>query len=106
MSGLERDDNISVNVPRPDVYAAIDTEIDYAESFVVPDRGYYAQHTLGEFILMINQYAAQAQEKWVHHAGDLDDHPISLHEVRKIAALCARCMIQHGAPTRKGSGKV
>jgi hypothetical protein len=99
--GIERDDSVSRNIPRADVYAAIDGEISFAESFVLPEKRYYATHTLGEFILMLNQYAAQAQQKWTHHGEQEDGHPISLHEVRKIAAIAARCMIQHGAPVRK-----
>lgn len=97
--GIPRDEVKSLNIPRRKVYEAIDSEIEFVESFVVPERKYYVTHTLGEFILMINQYAAQAQEKWTHH-GDNIDFPISLHEVRKIAALATRCMIQHGAPKR------
>jgi len=101
MPGLERDDNVSANIPREDVYAAIDTEVEYAESFVAPERKYYSTHTLGEFILMLNQYAAQAQQKWTHHSDVADGFPESLHEVRKIAALAVRCMVQHGAPKRE-----
>jgi hypothetical protein len=100
MKGLARDDQESMNLSHEEVYAAIDTEIEYAESFVAEERKYYATHTLGEFILMINQYAAQAQQKWTHHSDVADGFPESLHEVRKIAALAVRCMKQHGAPKR------
>jgi hypothetical protein len=88
---------------RPEVYRAIDSERDYQDNFVMPERRYYRAHTLGEFVLMLNQYAAQAQEKWTHHtdAASPDEFPISLHEVCKVAALAVRCMEQHGAPLRK-----
>lgn len=87
---------------RVDVYKAIDSERDYQDSFVLPERGYYRTHTLGEFILMMNQYSAQAMAKWTNHTNALlDGHPESLHEVRKIAALAVRCMEQHGAPLRR-----
>jgi hypothetical protein len=89
---------------RKSVIKAIDSEVEYAKSFVLPERQYYRTHTLGEFILMLNQYAAQAQQKWTHHA-DGEQFPESLHEVRKIAALAFRCMEQHGAPVRKISLK-
>lgn len=59
--GIPRDEVKSLNIPRRKVYEAIDSEIEFVESFVVPERKYYVTHTLGEFILMINQYAAQAQ---------------------------------------------
>lgn len=86
---------------REAVIDAIDSEVNYAKSFVLPERRYYRTHTLGEFILMLNQYAAQAMQKWTHHSDATDDFPESLHEVRKIAALAFRCMEQHGAPLRK-----
>lgn len=87
-------------VHRKEVYEAIDSERDYQDKFVIPDRGYYPTHTLGEFILMLEQYAAQARQSWTHHKDSaLGDEP-SLHEVRKIAGLAVRCMEQHGAPKR------
>lgn len=93
--------DVETNVTdREAVIRAIDSEVEYAKSFVLPERRYYRTHTLGEFILMINQYAAQAQQKWTHHSDAHDDFPESLHEVRKIAALAFRCMEQHGAPLR------
>src|SRR5277367_4994054 len=86
---------------RADVYTAIDTEREYQDSFVLPDNEYWQTHTLGEFILMLNQYSAQAQTKWTHPTDpDLRGFENSLHEVRKIAALAVRCMEQHGAPLR------
>jgi hypothetical protein len=86
---------------RAEAYKAVDSERDYVDSFVLPERQYYQTHTLGEFILMLNQYAAQAMQKWTHHGDAIDDFPESLHEVRKIAGLAVRCMEQHGAPLRK-----
>jgi len=98
LSALPRD--VATNITsRSDAYKAIDSERDFQDSFVLPERQYYQTHTLGEFILMLNQYAAQAQEKWTHHS-DKEDVPPSLHEVRKIAAIAVRCMEQHGAPKR------
>lgn len=86
---------------RTEVYQAINTERDFQDSFVLPERQYYQTHTLGEFILMLNQYAAQAQQKWTHHADKVDGYPESLHEIRKLAAIAVRCMEQHGAPLRE-----
>jgi len=102
MATIPRD--VETNVTnRAEVYKAIDSERDFQDNFVMPERRYYRTHTLGEFVLMLNQYAAQAQEKWTHHTDEdsPDDFPPSLHEVRKIAALAVRCMEQHGAPHRK-----
>lgn len=87
-------------VARSEVYAAIDSERDFQDKFVIPERGYYPTHTLGEFVLMLNQYAAQAMQKWTHHKDSALGDEESLHEVRKVAALAVRCMEQHGAPKR------
>lgn len=95
------EDNANLKpTPRSEVYRAIDTERTFQDSFVMPDRDYYMTHTLGEFILMLNQYAAQAQQKWTHHSDRVDGFPESLHEIRKLAAIAVRCMEQHGAPSR------
>jgi hypothetical protein len=94
--------DVATNITtRVEVYKAIDSERDYQDNFVLPERRYYQTHTLGEFILMLNQYSAQAMEKWTHHTDAIDDFPESLHIVRKIAGLAVRCMEQHGAPERK-----
>lgn len=99
MSAIPR--NVETNVTtRAEVYKAIDSERDYQDNFVLPDRKYYQTHTLGEFILMLSQYADQARQKWTHHS-DKDAVPPSLEEVRKIAGIAVRCMEQHGAPQRK-----
>jgi hypothetical protein len=85
---------------REEVYRAVDTEREFQDSFVLPERQYYRTHTLGEFILMMGQYADQARAKWTRHTDAVDDFPESLHEVRKLVALGVRCMEQHGAPKR------
>src|SRR4051812_11953230 len=93
--------DVTTNVTnRTDVYAAVDSERDYQDQFVLPERQYYQTHTLGEFIVMLNSYARKAEDSWTHHKDKLDGFPESLHEVRKIAALAVRCMEQHGAPKR------
>lgn len=100
MSAIDRD--VASNMtPRFEVYKAVDGERDFQDMFVLPERRYYQTHTLGEFILMLGQYADQAREKWTHHSDGIDGHPESLHEIRKLAALAVRCMEQHGAPLRK-----
>jgi hypothetical protein len=96
--------DVETNSTSPEkVTEAILGEVEYAKSFVLPEHSYYRTHTLGEFILMLNQYSSQAMQKWTHHSDVVDGHPESLHEVRKIAALAFRCMEQHGAPTRKNT---
>jgi hypothetical protein len=87
-----------MDVGRQEVYAAVDAEFDDAASFVIPE------HTLGEFILMLNESAVQARRKWSEGGEGPDGFPESLHEVRKIAALAVRCMVQHGTPKRLQTG--
>lgn len=99
MSTIPRDVTTNVTT-RAEAYKAVDSERDFQDNFVLPERRYYQTHTLGEHILMIGQYADQARQKWTHHS-DKEEVPPSLEEVRKIAALCIRCMEQHGAPLRK-----
>lgn len=99
MATIDRD-AMTQPTHRGEVYNAINSERDYQDSFYLPERGYYNTHTLGEFVLMLNQYAAQAMEKWTHHSDGIDGFPESLHEVRKLAAIAVRCMEQHGAPLR------
>jgi hypothetical protein len=47
-------------------------------------------------ILMIQQYAQKAAASW---AGERDE--AGLDQIRKIAAVCVRCMEHHGAPRRQ-----
>ena len=55
-----------------------------------------AVHTVGEEVLMVCHYADLAKKAWVENFGDQE----ALKVIRKIAALCVRCMENHGAIPR------
>lgn len=79
---------------RAEVYSAFDTERDYQDK-VWPDS---ANLSLGDFILMLNEYVDRARGAWVtEHAPELQ----ALEMVRKVGGIAVRCMEQHGAIPRQ-----
>lgn len=86
-------------IDRNKVYRAIDSERDYQDSrFTIERTGRSAiDRSLDEFILYIQQYAAEAGALTTH-----ENEEEALHFVRKVAALCVGCMEEHGAPRREG----
>ena len=82
---------------REQVYEIINGEREYQDALV--QRGVYEKqvHTVGEEILMICHYSDLAKESWTKNYGDTE----ALKQIRKIAALCVRCMENHGATPRK-----
>jgi hypothetical protein len=94
----------SVMTGRRDVYLAIDSERNYQERLFTTEKkqpdGSYSYHmatdrSLDEFILYIQQYAAEAAFLTTH-----GNEVEALNFVRKIAGLCTGCMERHGAPLR------
>ena len=85
---------------REQVYAAIDTERDYQ------DRTWRDQEipeinnrlTIGEFILLLEEYAAKARAAW---AVEPKPEVNALDIMRKCAGIAVNCMEQHGAPKRE-----
>lgn len=77
---------------RKDVYKLIDGEREHQ------DRREQSpgQRTAGEEILLLNAYVHSAVMAWTQYIGD----DMALEEVRKIAALCVRCMENHEAKAR------
>ena len=86
--------------PREDVYAAIDTERDYQDAKWPQDGRPEAPNPLsvGEFLLLIEEYAAKARTEW---ANEKKPEERTLREIRKIAGIAVNCMEQHGAPHRE-----
>jgi hypothetical protein len=80
---------------RQQVYAAIDTERDYQDS-LPPNRTDGRQHTVGDYILMMEEYVALARVSWVNQSGDY----AALDVIRKVAGIAVRCMEEHGAINR------
>ncbi len=89
-------------ISRKKVYDALDSERDYQDSkfsmreFPERDKD-VIDRTLDEFILYIQQYAAEAGALTTH-----EDEDEALNFVRKVGALCVACMEKHGAPRREG----
>ena len=85
------------SVARRNAYRAIDSERDYQDhKFSVERTDREAtDRSLDEFILYIQQYAAEAGALTTH-----EDEDEALEFVRKIGALCVGCMEQNGAPLR------
>lgn len=84
---------------REEVYAAIDTERAY-QNQVWPDQSLEDQPnqlTIGEFILLIEEYAAKARASWTTEPAPETE---ALNGIRKIAGIAVNCMEQHGAPHR------
>lgn len=81
---------------RSKVYSVIDSERDYQDALIAGGTYEKAIHTVGEEVLMICHYSDLAKEAWTKNYGDV----AALNQVRKIAALCVRCMENHGAIPR------
>jgi hypothetical protein len=80
---------------RKTVYAIIDTERSY-QDVLGPDRTVGDQKKVGEYLTMLRSYAARADDEWTFNAGDKK----ALEQIRKIAAICVKCMEEHGAEPR------
>lgn len=86
--------------PRDEVYAAIDGERAYQDNlWTIEEDGQDVPNplTIGEFVLLLEEYAAQARKLW---AGEKKPEGKTLDVMRKCAAIAVHCMEQHGAPPR------
>ncbi len=81
---------------RDQVYEAIDSERDYQDALGA-DRTDGFDHTVGEYLVMLDTYLRKAKDAWTMNAGN----KAALEEIRKIAGISVRCMEDHGAPFRK-----
>ncbi len=83
-----------MSATRFDVYRALDSERAYQENL-------WDGNTLeiGEFILLIEEYAARARVIW---AGEPKPEVEALEFIRKVGGIAVNCMEQHGAPQREG----
>jgi hypothetical protein len=84
---------------RPAVYDIINTERDYQDRIVDPDpdRRGTVFHSVGDFGVMLHEYMNRFDRAWVDGSGTND----ALDVVRKIAAICVKCMEIHGARARQ-----
>ena len=88
-----------MSTKRTEVYAAIDTERAYQDARWPQNGqpGFPNPLTIGEFVLLLEQYAAEARAEW---AREKRPEMRTLNIVRKIAGIAVNCMEQHGAPHR------
>jgi hypothetical protein len=86
---------------REQVYAALDSERDYQDANWPQDGRDGAPNplTIGEFLLLIEEYAAKARFEW---AKEKKPEMKTLDVIRKIGSIAVNCMEQHGAPRRFG----
>lgn len=82
-----------MKVSRFDAYRAIDSERSYQEQRFGPGRDL----TIGEFILLAEEYICLAASLWVR---ETKPETGALHIMRKVAGIAVACMEQHGAPLR------
>lgn len=82
---------------RSEVYAAIDSERNYQESFIEKDPtrcdSSLPEHSVGDYLTMLTTYVRKSQDGWTLNAGN----SVALDEIRKIAAIAVHCMEDHGA---------
>lgn len=81
---------------RAEVYHAIDSERAYQDD-AWPPRFNPEPLTIGEFVLMLDEYVARARAEWTTE-GRPENR--TLEVVRKIAGIAVKCMESHGAPRR------
>lgn len=90
--------NINLRVDADD---AIESELDYQRrrwGFRDDDGNFdYAPHSVGEFILIMEQQLSLARAAW----GDSSCDDQALEQLRKVTALGYQCFEQHGCPLRK-----
>ena len=89
-------------INREHVYAAIDSERDYQDHLKKdrtsnPTDGTRSiDHTVGDFVTMMQHYQTQLVKAWTANPGDQE----ALNVIRKIGGIAVNCMEQHGAPHR------
>jgi hypothetical protein len=80
---------------RDDVYELIDGERDYQDS-LPSTRTDGREHTVGEYMIMLQYYMNKAVEVWTMTPSDVE----ALNNIRKIAGICVHCMEDYDAPAR------
>ena len=87
-----------MTIPRSEVYEAIDTERAYQDRLWQNQAGGPNNLTVGEFLLLAEEYLAQARAAW---SKEVKPEVNALESIRKVAGIVVNCMEQHGAPHRK-----
>ena len=77
------------------VYEAIDEERAY-QNELPPTRTDGSRKSVGEYVTMLSYYVPKAIAAWTCYSGN----SAALDVIRKIAAICVRCMEEHGIVRR------
>lgn len=77
---------------RTEVYCAIDGERTYQDGI----NKYIL--TIGEEIALALRYTDKALDEWTKDFSPVESEALAM--LRKVAAICVRCMEHHGAPVR------
>lgn len=80
---------------RKQVFELIDGEREYQDSLGL-DRTDGRQHSVGEYLVMLEVYLRRAFDDWTNNSGD----SAALDEIRKVAGIAVHCMEDYGAPNR------
>jgi hypothetical protein len=81
---------------RTQAFNAINSERAYQE-MLEKKNGWQEKKKVGEWLVLLNHYVAEANATWCHTSGD---EP-TLHFIRKIAGIAVACMEENGAPMRE-----
>ncbi len=91
--------NLSDAQKRAQVFDAIVGEMRYQADRATNDEWDHENvPPVAAEILLIEEYVAKARTQYTVNPGDEQ----ALHELRKVAAMCVRAMVNHGVHTRKG----
>jgi len=80
----------------PEVIGAINSELQYQNSFADTDRSDGKDHGVVGQLVTLSVYARKAEEAWVHGADEVK----TLQVLRKVAAIACRAMLLYGAYNR------
>ena len=78
---------------RGNVYTAIDGERDYQDNLNPRTQ------SIGDELTILAHYVQLAQKQYCEEFSDPEI--LTLGVIRKVAAICVRCMEHHGAPVRQ-----
>lgn len=86
---------------RSEVYAAINGERDYQDSLGTATYGEPVEHTVGDFLVYMDDYLKEAMHTASRVWGE-KCVPQVMDKLRKVIALGVACAEQHGIPQRSG----
>jgi hypothetical protein len=83
----------------PEVIEAINGELAYQSTLKGSGRADAVDHGVSGQLVTLATYVRRAEDAWVLNAGD---EP-ALEQLRKVAAIAIRALIQYGCPKRQAA---